>query len=267
MVNVISLKVSKGGAGKTTIASNLSHVLAMDGKRVLMIDFDSQANLSNIFIPSVEDDQLTSSNLLGDDSIDLDELILEVDENLHLIVADNGLQEVGKYLENQGSYHNSLRDVLGHSSITDEYDYVILDLSPGVSDIITEICLVASDLLIAPTLFDLKSVKGVSHTVGDVNRLIQAEVLKKSVPSILIVPNRYDQRFKKDNEYVSDLLYKNMDKKFISDPIRENSHIKKADFEAKSAIEFELSEKNKRGHKKAVEDFKKLAKKVEKVLK
>jgi len=67
MSKIICVKVSKGGVGKTTITSNLAVTIANYGKKVLMIDFDSQANLSKSFIKNLNSEKLTSSNLLGDD--------------------------------------------------------------------------------------------------------------------------------------------------------------------------------------------------------
>lgn len=264
MAKIITVKVSKGGVGKTTITSNLAHTLANKDKKVLVIDLDSQGNLSKNFLREFDDEKLTSSNLLGDNEINLQDFIYEVSDNLHLIASDIGLHEVSKYLEQQGEYYNRLRNVIDETEM-ENYDYVLFDLSPGVADTLTETSLVASDLLICPTHFDIDSLTGLVLTINDISRLCETEILENDL-NYLVVPNRYDRRFRKDNETIKNMLYDNIDREFIAEPIRENSHIKKARMFGQTAIEYELDEKRAKEHNKAVEDFDKLAIKVMNIL-
>jgi chromosome partitioning protein len=266
MVKIITTKVSKGGVGKTTICSNLAHVFAKAGYRVLMIDMDAQSNLSKSFVKKVQDEEkLTSSNLLADESFNLRESVYKVEDNLDLIVSDIGLSEVSRYLEKQGNYYDKLKN-LKFSGFFDGYDLIFLDLSPGVCDTLTEIALCSTDLLICPTHFDVDSLLGIILTIEDVMRLTQAEFIDSEL-NYLVVPNRYDQRFKTDNEKIFNMLYENIENEFITQPIRENSHIKKSRMVGMSAIDYESDELRKYEHKKAIEDFEILAKKVMEVLK
>lgn len=229
-----------------------------------MIDLDSQANLSKCFLKEFNENKLTSSNLLGNGIENLEEFVYEINENLHLITADIGLHEVSKFLESEGEYYNRLKYLIENTKIKD-YDYVILDLSPGVADTLTEIALVASDLLICPMHFDIDSLTGIVHTINDISRLYEAQILDKEL-NYLVVPNRHDRRFEKDNETIIKMVYDNLDEDFIAEPIRENSHIKKARMIGVSAIEYEAAPKRKYEHKRATEDFKKLSEKVDSLL-
>lgn len=261
MSKIICVKVSKGGVGKTTISSNLGYLFADKGNRVLMIDLDSQANLVKSFVKSVDFDKLTSSNLLGDENFDLVNSVYKLSENLDVIGADIGLSEVAKFLESGSEYYNRLNEVFEKIKIKDKYDFVFLDLPPGVSDSITEIALCASDLVVCPTHFDVDSLSGIVYTIEDISRLSENGLLKQDI-KYLVVPNRYDKRFEKDNKIISDMIYDNLEEEFISIPIRENSHIKKARMRGITAIEYEELPENKYGHKKATEDFEKLCEKV-----
>ena len=51
MGKIISVVNNKGGVGKTTITVNLAHALAMQGKKVLIVDVDSQCNSTSFFQP------------------------------------------------------------------------------------------------------------------------------------------------------------------------------------------------------------------------
>ncbi|MEC8221182.1 MAG: ParA family protein [Nanoarchaeota archaeon] len=257
----ICVKVSKGGVGKTTISSNLAVVLARQGFKTLLIDLDSQANLSTSLLGEVDEEKLTSSNLLGDDLRDINELIYSLEENLDIITADIGLHEVAKYLENKGNYTKRLSEVYSKLKINSSYDLVMFDLSPGVADTLTEIVLAQSELLVCPTHFDVDSLSGIVHTISDVSRLSEKNLVKEDI-HYLVVPNRYDRRFEKDNEQIRQILYENLEEEFIAEPIRENSHIKKARMQGINIIDYELDPSRKYEHKKGIEDFEKLAQRI-----
>lgn len=264
MTKVITVKVSKGGVGKTTITTNLSHYFAKQGKKILVIDLDAQANLSKTFIREFDSNKLTSSNFIAEDFSHINNYKYDIDKNLHLISADIGLNEASKYVESTKKYHNRIKNLMQHKQIQ-RYDYVFFDLSPGVSDTLTQMALIGSDLLLCPTHFDIDSLTGLILTIEEISNLYESNLISENL-NYLVVPNRYDKRFDKDNKIIINLLYENLEKEFIAEPIRENSHIKKARMIGKSAIEYEEHPDRKYEHKKAIEDFKKLATKIEKII-
>lgn len=261
MGSVITLKVSKGGVGKTTISSNLAYLMSTKYYKVLMIDLDSQANLSKSFIKELDEQKLTSSNLLGDDELSLENSVYSISENLDLITADIGLGEVAKYLESTQKYYNRLKQVISNLNLKQIYDFIFIDLPPGVADSITQIALVSSDLVVCPAHFDIDSLSGIIYTLEDISRLHESKIIDQEL-KYLVVPNRYDRRFEKDNKLIFDMIYDNLEDEFISNPIRENSHIKKARMRAMSVIEYENLPEQKYEHKRGIEDFEKLSNKI-----
>jgi chromosome partitioning protein len=66
MTRKLQIQNFKGGVGKTTTAVNLSHGLALKGRRVLLIDLDQQGNASDMLGLKIAKNQPTLYNLLVD---------------------------------------------------------------------------------------------------------------------------------------------------------------------------------------------------------
>ena len=66
MAQIIAIANQKGGVGKTTTAINLGASLALEGKRILLIDLDQQANATVSLGIEREDITLSSYDLLVD---------------------------------------------------------------------------------------------------------------------------------------------------------------------------------------------------------
>nr|WP_322710792.1 AAA family ATPase [Nostoc sp. ChiSLP03a]MDZ8211926.1 AAA family ATPase [Nostoc sp. ChiSLP03a] len=162
-MKTIAIYHNKGGVGKTTVAVNLAAALSKKGKRVLLIDIDSQANTTFatglIKFQFDEDDDLRDSNIYhllesGDFY-----LIPDVTKKSHyfnnpeldVIPAHINLIE-GQYKLNQIDASKT-RLVTKLKKVEQEYDIVIIDTPPS-RDLYAKVALVAADYLIIPS--DLK---------------------------------------------------------------------------------------------------------------
>jgi chromosome partitioning protein len=186
-VKVVSVINHKGGVGKTTLTANVGAGLAARGKRVLMIDLDSQASLTISFFTQSEwaDDLLPSRTIKhwydGVGTPDAMEspaplitkprrvlqLLAHTGGYLDLIAAHRDLSEVDTALaadlrgapDRYAAVHGRLREGLAHAALA-EYDVVLIDCAPNFG-LIAKNAVAASDLLLIPTKPDYLSTSGI----------------------------------------------------------------------------------------------------------
>jgi chromosome partitioning protein len=152
---VVSVINNKGGVGKTMTAQNLSAALALKGKRVCMIDFDSQHNLTNRFENSEREGALQThdyTNIAIEDYMLNEELGIKpvsVKENLFLIPSTIKLSEVSAKLygmkkdSNAGEKLHEICDCMETL-----FDYIVVDSEPGMSALMVNATRAAHIILI-----------------------------------------------------------------------------------------------------------------------
>lgn len=165
MGRIIAISNQKGGVGKTTTSINLSACIAEKGKRVLVIDMDPQGN--------------TSSGLGLDKNIvenSVYELILErcsVEEVLHKNVIENidlipsSPDLVGAEIELIGSDDREFKLKNSINTISDNYDYVIIDCPPSLSTL-TVNAMTTADTVLVPIQCEYYALEGLSQLIHTV---------------------------------------------------------------------------------------------------
>ena len=178
---VIVVTNQKGGVGKTTTCENLGIGLAMEGKKVLLVDTDPQGSLT-ISMGWQQPDELptTLSTLMqkamNDQPIQPGEGILHHAEGVDLIPANIELAGLEVALVNSMNREKMLKQVL--VSAKREYDYILLDCMPSLG-MLTINALAAADTTLIPVQAQYLSAKGLEQllqTIGKVRRQINPKL-------------------------------------------------------------------------------------------
>lgn len=143
MAKIFSIINNKGGTGKTTTALNLGAALSKKGKRVLLIDFDSQCNLSTALGINNKDHHVGSILL---DQASLEETIVSIN-GIDLIPASGKLADYEFQVNNEPGREYLLKENL--EKVSDKYDYIMIDCAPSLGTFAIN-SLVAANYYIVP---------------------------------------------------------------------------------------------------------------------
>ncbi len=197
MGEIIQIKVEKGGIGKTFIASNLAHLLALLEYRVIILSIDSQNNVYSIF-------NKVNQRIKGSlkKSILSNEIYkIKLRENLDFIpielyLSPNILKEVPTFLR----------------KLKKNYDYIIIDSLPALK--VDNIFLENSDKIIIPAHGDKMTLQGIISIIKEHREKIHSIIFNKYLNT------------KVNREYYKEIkeICKNSGI-YISKPIKNNAFI------------------------------------------
>jgi len=185
---VMAIVNQKGGVGKTVTTQNLGTGLSLQGKTVLMVDFDPQSSLSVSCIKSYPSDlDCTVGELLEkvmtEHAIADGEGVIHTEEAVDLIAADISLAGLEVSLVNMMSRETILKQFI--DSIKDQYDYILIDCSPSLG-MLTINALAAADSVIIPVQPQFLSAKGLEQLLQTINKVKRQINPKLRIEGILL---------------------------------------------------------------------------------
>ena len=163
MTKVIAIANQKGGVGKTSTTVNLGAGLTRQGFDVLLVDMDSQANLTMALgFQNPDEMQFTIANVLQkavrEETIIPEEGILTNEEGIDLMPSNVQLSGVELSLINEYGREAVLKQYI--DAVRLNYDYILIDCAPSLS-VLTINALVAADSVLIPTQPQYFSMAGI----------------------------------------------------------------------------------------------------------
>ena len=200
--DVLSLAAFKGGVGKSTIACNLSSLLATSGRRVLLVDADPQGNATDTFgVDPYSVRPSLGSVLSRRSSVDLASCVLPTYVDNLWICPSNfmDLAEAAEDLVSEPGGEQRIKQAI--DSVRDQYHVVVIDTPPSPGRL-TLGAMIASDFVVGVFEQGRHPSMGIllyRSWLADNAHLIRARLLG-------VVWNKYDARQKELNAYTEAVI-------------------------------------------------------------
>lgn len=240
----IAVALSKGGVGKTTTAVNLAAGLAQAGRRVLLIDVDTQGQAAKLLgcAPAAGLAEVAGGELLAGQGI------AAARERLDLLAGGRGLATLKRVITRKDfGGEQTLAEAL--APLDGAYDYAILDTAPGWDALSVNALFYATEVLtpVSLEIMTLQSLLDFNQSLAAIQRYHPTVTLR------YIVPTFFDRRVRKSDEIRGQLTKHFGDR--LCEPIRYNVRLSEAPGYGQTIFEYAP-------HSPGADDYRALAERI-----
>lgn len=227
MTQIISILNHKGGTAKTTTTLNLGKALHLLGYKILLIDLDPQANLSQSL--GIEDESETITEVFNQSSQNLP--IRRIDEFFDLVPASLELSAVEPSLYTNIRSYLMLKKKL--EPIQEGYDFILIDCPPSLG-ILTQNSLIASDKVLITVQAQYLALKGLETVYALIASI--KENLNHNISILGLVVTQVNHT--KLSKEIIQSLKDSFQNKVFETPIRQNVALAEASLNRKDIFTY-----------------------------
>ncbi|NOY66116.1 MAG: ParA family protein [Gammaproteobacteria bacterium] len=249
----LAIMNQKGGVGKTTTTINLSHALAEQGYKVVVIDLDPQSHLGlGMGFNATAKEGLDT---IFFNAAALDDVVLPVEDRLglnklSLVVAGERLGEVEAGLKGGAERGWLVKNAISESEQCQKSDFVLMDCPPSAG-LLGMNALFAADELLIPVSSDFLSLHGASRMVGIID-YIDESMKQKSKKWFVIT--RYHGRRKLSQE-VKEKLMEYFKSEVLATPVRESVALAESPSYGQSIFDYQPKSNGAEDYRQLAEDL------------
>lgn len=251
---VIAIANQKGGVAKTTTTLNLGAGLVRNGKKVLLIDYDPQGDLTTSLGFNKDKVDITIKSLLEKTLKEIpfenNSGVLTSSEGINFIPANGELKALEDYLISVINREYVLNDYI--TKVKDDYDYILIDCQPSLG-LLTINALGTADNVIIPVQAQYLPLKGMTELVQTVEKIRAVINPKLKISGVLLTLSDIRTRLARATEETLRNNYGGMLKIFKS-VIPISTKVAEATTEGKSIYAYDKSNKASIAYEKFIEE-------------
>lgn len=196
---IVGFQIVKGGTGKTSLAHSMAVRANLYGARVLCVDLDQQANLTQAL--QINSEELPVMVDILKDGVNIEDCIVNVSDGLDLIPSriENAILD-NVIMLNRLPLDRVYRDRF--IELKKRYDLIVIDCPPALGQSVAAVAL-SADMIIAPVTpeeFSLSGLKISTEEIANIERSYKTEI------PLRLVLNKFDTRTSLSHEVLSTLI-------------------------------------------------------------